>query len=143
MGRAVCARVTENALGRSASFTRDQHNAVGTVAGNQRELEAAKQRLEDSVQELGASSRTLLRQVALPFACGAVAVGVALWLFQRRRQSTFALVNFAPQAPSAPSRKFDSAWLVGARLVLPQLVQLLGASWAPKPTKAQPPPRAQ
>lgn len=108
------------------------------------QLAAARAHLEDGVQEAADESRTLLWSMAIPFACGALVSGVALWLFKSRKPRTFALVQFVTQAPPKlpASPGLTAALGAGARVVLPQLLDLLSQKTGTEEDAPEGPPVA-
>src|SRR5690606_14230575 len=89
---------------------------------------AARARLDESLSEFSDNTRAAVWQLALPFACGALVGGVAPWLLRSRKPRTFALVQFVTQPaprPAAGPGLFSAAWGAGARVVLPQILELL------------------
>lgn len=99
-----------------------------SIDAKKAELAAARARLDDSLHEFSENTRSMLWRVALPFACGALVSGVALWLLKSRKPRSFALVQFVTQPPPKPAATpglVSAAWGAGARVVLPQLIDLL------------------
>lgn len=99
------------------------------------QLAAARARLDESLHEFSDNSRAALWRLALPFACGALVSGVALWLLKSRKPRSFALVQFVTQPPPKPPAApglVSAAWGAGARVVLPQLIELLTQKHAPE-----------
>ncbi len=99
-----------------------------SIDAKKAELAAARARLDDSLHEFSENTRSMLWRVALPFACGALVSGVALWLLKSRKPRSFALVQFVTQPPPKPAAApglVSAAWGAGARVVLPQLIELL------------------
>jgi ABC-type cobalamin transport system permease subunit len=115
------------------------------VEAKRAQLAAARARLDDSLHEFSDKSRTLLWRVALPFACGALLSGAALLLFRGRKPRSFALVQFvtqpAPRLPAAPGLA-GAALGAGARVVLPQLLELLSQKRGPDEDSGDGPPVA-
>lgn len=112
---------------KSPHHTLDSHDDAD-IDAKKAQLAAARARLDDSLHEFTDNSRTLLWRVAVPFACGALVSGVALWLLRGKKPRNFALVQFVtqppPKAPSSPGLA-GAALGAGARVVLPQLLELL------------------
>lgn len=120
-------------------------NDDADIEAKRAQLAAARARLDDSLHEFTDNGKTLLWRVAVPFACGAVLSGVALWLLRGRKPRSFALVQFVtqppPKLPAAPGLA-GAALGAGARVVLPQLLDLLAQKRDPEEVNSERPPVA-
>lgn len=106
---------------------------------------AARARVNQGLNEFSDDTRAAAWQMALPFACGALVGSVAFWLLRSRKPRTFALVQFVTQPPPKPAATpglLSAAWGAGARVVLPQLLELLSQRHPPEDDNSDTPPVA-